>query len=107
MSVTNAAGLSVTPFLRQTNASVLTVTHFYLLKRDDASLLSEVKDPSSKKVHDAVEVSRATVEPELVGLWAVAVAVLQRVVHGSNLLQAAEPSLWKLLHQGPGHLEKN
>ena len=79
----------------------------YLLECDDASLLAKMKDPSSEKVQDAIEVPRAAVEPELVGIGAVAVAELQRVVHGSNLLQTAKSSLRKLLHQGPGHLRRN
>ena len=78
----------------------------YLLECDDASLLAKMKDPSSEKVQDAIEVPRAAVEPELVGIGAVAVAELQRVVHGSNLLQPAKSSLRKLLHQGPGHLRR-
>jgi hypothetical protein len=63
-----------------------------------------MQESGSEEVDDAIEVSRTSLEPELVLDRVVTVAVLHQLVHSSNLLQTAQSGLRELLHQRPRNL---
>jgi hypothetical protein len=63
-----------------------------------------MQESGPEEVDDAIEVSRTSLEPELVLDRVVTVAVLHQLVHSSNLLQTTKSGLRELLHQRPRNL---